>query len=250
MPHEFTWKADPGSWRWRLDVLEQLLGCYQQALSHKLRNQLITIGGLTNLLQLKLDDQLNDETRGYLTRLTNAVGKTGELLGTFADLGRMCRDLEPSCSVALTEAVREAAAEVKMLYPQRPIEYDLQMMMPAVHVPRRPLHLALVHLLRLAGETAGKECTAPLKVTAETTRDDDGRDGVALHIAETGRSLSEEELALLFKRLCSGAVAADKGLDLFLVRQAAALWGGGVRVQSESGLGTTFTLLFGQTITG
>jgi signal transduction histidine kinase len=239
MPHEFTWKADPGSWRRRLDLLEQLLACYQQAFDHKLRNQLITIGGRANELELKVGGQLDGEARGHLSRLTHVIKETGELLGAFADLGHMCRDLEPSVAVELTPAVREAAAHAKMLYSQRRIEYDLQEKMPTVCVPRRPLHLALVQLLRLASETTGEQRTAPLRVSAETTSQE-----IALHVAVPGRSLSEEELALLFKRLGSGAVAADQGLEGFLIRQAAALWGGGVRLQSQPERGTTFTLLF------
>jgi signal transduction histidine kinase len=147
--------------------------------------------------------------------------------------------------VDLTDAVREAATEVKVLVPHRPIEYDLQEKMPVVHVPRQPLHLALVHLLRLAGEPAGDGRVAAIGVTAETTVQ-----GIALHVLGAGRGYSEDELALLFQRLSSGAVAADQGLDLFLVRQAAALWGGGVGVQSQPGRGTTFTLLFSNTIMG
>ena len=65
-----------------------------------------------------------------------------------------------------------------------------------------------------------------------------------MRIAAPGRGLSEEELALLFQRFTSGAIAAEQGLDLFLVRQAAVLWGGGVSVRSEPGRGTTFTLWF------
>jgi signal transduction histidine kinase len=245
VPHAFTWRADPDSWRWRLELLEQLLACYQQALGHKLRNQLISLGGMANLLELQLADRLDAETRGYLGRLAAVARETGEVMRTLADIGRLCRDLEPSVAVDLTDAVREAATEVKVLVPHRPIEYDLQEKMPVVNVPRQPLHQALVYLLRLAGEPGGDGRPSAIGVTAETTVQ-----GIALHVEAAGRSYSEEELALLFQRLSSGAVAADQGLDLFLVRQAAALWGGGVSVQSQPGRGTTFTLLFSNIIMG
>jgi light-regulated signal transduction histidine kinase (bacteriophytochrome) len=235
MTHELTWTADPDRERRRRDLLDQLLACYQQALGHKLPNQLITIGGLTNLLEHELKDKLDAETRGFLERLVAAARETGDLMRTFADLGRLCRADEPSVSVELAEAVREATAVVKVLYPQRQIEYHLQREMPTVIVPRRPLHLAVLHLLRLIGA----EGATAVRITAETTPQ-----GVALHVAGAGRVLSEHELTILFQRMSSGSVAADQGVDMFLVRQAVALWGGGVRLQVEPGQGNTFTLLF------
>jgi len=138
--------------------------------------------------------------------------------------------------------------------------------MPTVYAPRGPLHQALFHLLRLAAEQVSLGTLDPaITVTAETKPlESAALDGpyqlpppptswvaairpleaVALHIAGTGRGLSAEELAKLFQRLSSGAAAADQGLDLFLVRQAAALWGGGVQLHSEPGCGASFTLLF------
>jgi signal transduction histidine kinase len=242
--HELTWTADPKSWGWRLDILEQLLACYQDAFSHKLRNQVISIGGLAREIDGELGQRLDGEARAALERLLTVARETGELIQQFAELGRMCRDLEPSTLVDLAAASVEATTLAKVLYPQHRIEYHLQKQMPAVYAPRRPLHQALMQLLRLAAELVGRGTLDPaVDVTVET------KPGVAvaLHIAGTGRGLSEDELAILFHRLSSGAAAADQGLDLFLVRQAAALWGGGVRLHSEPGRGTTFTLLFAPT---
>jgi signal transduction histidine kinase len=235
VPHAFTWRADPESWRRRLDLLEQLLACYQQALGHKVRNQLISIGCYTKLLEQDLGDQVPSQVREHLCHVSTLTRETGELVGTLSDLGRLCRDLEPTTLIDLAAAVREAGAAVKVLNPQRSIVYDLQEKMLMVNVPRRPLNLALVTLLRCAGDG---DFTA-LRVTAEATAQE-----IALHIERAGRGLSADELALLFERLTSGAVAIDRGLDWFLIRQAAALWGGGVSLQSEPGHATIFTLWF------
>jgi two-component system, OmpR family, sensor histidine kinase SenX3 len=239
--HELSWTVDPESWHWRLDLLEQLLACYQQALGHKLKNQLISIGALTRGLEVDLGSRLDGNARAALEHISTLARETGELSLQFAALGRMCRDLEPSVLVDLAEAVAEEATRVKVLYPQPRIEYHLQKQMPTVYAPRRPLHDALFQLLRLAADLVSRGTLDPaVNLTTETMP----KGAVALHIAGTGRGLSEDELAILFQRLTSGAKAADQGLDLFLVRQAAALWGGGVRLYSEPGHGTTFTLLF------
>ena len=71
-----------------------------------------------------------------------------------------------------------------------------------------------------------------------------------MHIADFGRGLSGSEFANLFQPFSAGVSSAGQGLGLFVVRQAVALWGGGVRVRSEPGRGSTFSLLFPAAVTG
>jgi len=66
-------------------------------------------------------------------------------------------------------------------------------------------------------------------------------------VRDNGRGLSPERLPRLFEPFASvfseDSEDAGPGLGLFLVRQLVAGWGGAIRVRSESGRGTTFTLL-------
>jgi signal transduction histidine kinase len=67
--------------------------------------------------------------------------------------------------------------------------------------------------------------------------------GVSLWVRDRGRGMHERQAAL-FEPFAAGRYpgAAGPGLGLFFVRQAVARWGGILRVLSEVGYGSTFTL--------
>jgi signal transduction histidine kinase len=244
--HEITWTSDPDPGRRLLDLREQLLACFQEGLGHELRNQFLVIQHyLAVAVEAERGDRRGGETRDELDRLTQLVTKADELTRALAELGRLCREPGPAVAVDLGEAVREAAAHVKVLSPQRVIEYDVQVPMPAVQAPWRPLHKALFHLLRNAVEAVGEGQPAQVRAAAEATPG-----GVALHVSDRGRGLTADQLKRLLSPFPTGAATAGQGLGLFLVRQAAALWGGGVRVRSEPGAGTTVSLLFTNSVAG
>jgi signal transduction histidine kinase len=243
--HEITWTAESDPDRRRADLRDQLLACFQQGVGHELHNQLISIRGMAQVLELELGGRLDEQTREYLDRFAKVVKKADDLASALAALGRLCRDPGPAVAVDLAEAVREVAARVKVLCPRHVIEYDLQETMPTVRVPWRPLQEALYHVVRNAVEAAGAGQASRVRAAAEPTAG-----GVTLHVSDGGRGLTADQLKRLFSPFPTGAATEGQGLGLFLVRQAAALWGGGVRVRSEPGAGTTVTLLFSDPVTG
>jgi signal transduction histidine kinase len=237
--NEVTWNSDPDAERRRFGLRDDLLACFQESLGHELSNRFLAIQYNAGEVDRKARDRLDDKGRGELDRLVALVRRGGELVRALADLGRLCRDPGPVVAVALAETVLETATRVKVLYPQRIIRYDLQDTMPTVRAPWRPLDLALFHLLRNAAEAVQPGAAAEIAVRAEATPQ-----AVALHVADNGRGMAEGDLKRLLKPYPRGADTEGLGLGLFVVRQAVALWGGGVRVRSEPGRGSTFTLLF------
>src|SRR5262249_18386550 len=140
--------------------------------------------------------------------------------------------------------VREAAAEANARHPARPLELTVSEDLPALPLSRTLLHAVLVQLFTNAARAhtgsdvePGRAC--PVAVTATN---DDG--GIWLHVRDHGRGMGEGQVAWLTEPFAAGRQpgAAGIGLGFFLVRQAAAKWGGAVRVQSEPGRGTTVSL--------
>ena len=66
---------------------------------------------------------------------------------------------------------------------------------------------------------------------------------VACLVSDDGPGLAPERLRKLAE-LLAGRPDAVEGRGLFLVRQLAAAWGGGVQLRSEPGQGFTATLFF------
>ena len=67
----------------------------------------------------------------------------------------------------------------------------------------------------------------------------------AIHVSDTGPGIAEEEQPRVFQRFYRGAEHAEEegvGIGLYLVRQIAEGQGGYVKVSSQSGAGSTFSL--------
>jgi signal transduction histidine kinase len=222
-----------------LQQAERLLDCWRQALGHELPNHFVAIVGLSHLLEGSQTDRLEEEGRVCLERLTAAARRGGRLVTALADLDRLCREARSEQGVSLVEVAHEAAAEVRLLCAEAVIEYDFQTDLPSLAVSRRALHQVLVHLLRNAVQAAVP--SRPLRVEVG------GRphpDGVEWWVRDNGRGLSLIRPETLFDAFANpGRGSAGQGLGLFLVRQLIAAWHGALRVHSEPGEGTTFTLL-------
>lgn len=67
----------------------------------------------------------------------------------------------------------------------------------------------------------------------------------AIHVSDTGPGIAEEEQPRVFQRFYRGAEHAEEegvGIGLYLVRQIAEGQGGYVKVVSQAGMGSTFSL--------
>lgn len=218
-----------------LAVVEPLLACFQRALGHELPNQLVSIQGLARLLLLDQADRLDDEGRDYLRRLADGVRLADELVRSLADLGRLLREPGPPVPLDLAELVVEVAAGMKVLFPDRQIEYHLGKNWPVLTMPPKPwLHVftLLFRQALAATPTARPVC---LDVNACHTAD-----GVEVVVTDNGPSLNETELRQRFDPFGRGSEGLGQGLGLFPVRQIVASWAGVLRVQSGPTQGTTY----------
>ncbi|HXG10237.1 MAG TPA: HAMP domain-containing sensor histidine kinase [Gemmataceae bacterium] len=224
--------------RRRLEQAERLLNCFQQALGHELPNQLVAIQGLLRVLALEERDRLGPESREYLERVTAAARRVHELVRALAELGRTARDDQPAETISLAEAISEAAAEVKLLYPDYRIEYDFSHPAPALTVPRPALHRVLVQLLGHASRAGTPDRPIRVRVGARSTDA-----GVEFWVADDGVGLSPAQQRQLFEPFAGPDRPEGAGeLGLFLVRHIIEGWGGTINVRSEPGQGTTFTI--------
>ncbi len=218
-----------------LRVLQQLQSCFQQALGHELPNRLVAVQGLARLLLLEQAERLDEEGRGYLERLAGAARQADEMVRALAELGRLLRDPGPLEDLDLGEMVREALAEVTVLYPGRLIEYHLADSFPALKMPRRPWQQVLSQLCRYLVESTPAASPCRLAIAGQARGDT-----VEVSVADQ-TSRTEAELKQPMEPF-TGGIGLGKGLNLFPARMIVAGWGGRFAVQSLPGQGTRFVL--------
>jgi signal transduction histidine kinase len=228
----------------RLERLERLLACFQQALGHEMPNQLVAVGGLLRLLDLEEGERLGPDGRDYLGRLHAAVQKLHLLGAALADLARSarppdrCRGEPRRAAGSVGQLAAEVVAEVKQLFPDHVIEYHISPTAHTLTVPRPELRTVLLQLLLHAGQ---RSACGPLRLRIDACRRETATE---VCVADDGPDVPAGRQPHLFEPFPPGgqARAAAHNLGLFLVQQLVDGWGGSISVASAPGQGCVFTI--------
>jgi signal transduction histidine kinase len=226
--------------------LEQLAACFQLFVGHELPNMLVSIQGFARLLAGSTA-RLDDESRLLLDRIAALTRKADLASRRLAEIGRILREPAGGEPIDLAELVREVLAEVNARLDGRPLGLRLDGPSARVALARPLLAAVVAQVLTNAAQAAPAEGlrSAAIHITPEPA-------GVWLSVRDEGRGLSDAQRPLLEEPFASGRQtgATGTGLGFFLVRQAAARWGGVVRVASAPGRGTTVELFLPATAEG
>lgn len=174
-------------------------------------------------------DALDGQTK-KLQNLMDALVKTSRLESGVIVLNPVCGKLQSVMDAALSQIAPKAAAkeiQITMEPTDADAVFDLKW-----------TEEALYNLL----DNAVKYTSAggAVRVTATAYQMFS-----AIHVSDTGPGIPEEEQPRVFQRFYRGAAHAEEegvGIGLYLVRQIAEEQGGYVKVQSQVGTGSTFSL--------
>ncbi|HEX2158798.1 MAG TPA: ATP-binding protein [Actinomycetes bacterium] len=223
--------------RRRLEVLRR---DFVANASHELKTPVAAVRALAETLLTALPD---DPEAGR--RFAERIGREAERLDILArallDLSRVERgtlDVEP---VDLVGLVKEVADGYRDLAEERRVRLDTELQ-PQVSLrgDRAQLGLLLSNLLDNALRHTPAKGTVGVRLEAAEGR-------AVLQVADTGEGIPAGELSRIFERFYRVDKARARrtggtGLGLAIVRHVAEAHGGTVRVDSELGRGSTFTV--------
>ncbi len=230
----------------RLDVAFESQRQFIHEASHELRNPLAIIR--TNL-DVTLSDP--DISTGELRETADVVGRAAERMSTLVDdLLLYARHERPEMGsvpvdvsnlVALSAADFTAVAESRSLDLVSEIEPDRWICGDQVALQRAVENL-VTNAVRLAPENS--------TVTVSVRTDGDGDDErVLVSVADEGPGIAPDQQDRVFQRFwrspTDGQDAGGRsGLGLTIVRQIVEAHGGRIELDSEVGVGSTFTMVF------
>ena len=174
-------------------------------------------------------DALEGQTR-KLQSLIEALVKTSRLESGVIALHPACGKLQAVMDAALSQIAPKAAAKGIQITLE-PTDAD------AVFDPKWTEE-ALYNLLDNAVKYTSAGGAVRVTVVAYLMFS-------AIHVSDTGPGIPEEEQPRVFQRFYRGAEHAEEegvGIGLYLVRQIAEGQGGYVKVSSQAGTGSTFSL--------
>jgi len=228
------------------DVSEKRrLDAVRRDLVANIGHELKTPVGALSLLSEALEDETDiEEFRRLTASMQRETLRLGRIIDDLLDLSRIEAEESPVREPVPAHLVVEDAVErVRTLADHQRIGLDVVAVDPSLTVlgDRRQLVNALDNLLENAVKYSDEGSTVRVSATA-----DDGL--LAIAVEDHGIGIPTRDLERVFERLyrVDRARARDTGgtgLGLSIVRHVAHNHGGDVRVTSQEGRGSTFTLV-------
>jgi len=214
------------------------VGRLAAGVAHEINNPLTGVLTFTHLL-LKRGD-LDAEMREDLTTIAGATERVRKIVKGLLDFSRQSK-LEPQ-STDLNDLV---TATIPLVANQALVKgvlfcFDAGSGIPARTIDRNQFQSVLLNIILNAldaTQTGGHiDITTRLALT-------DGRQGIQIAIADTGHGIPAEHLERIFDPFfTTKEVGKGTGLGLSVSQGIVARHGGSIRVQSQVGKGSTFTI--------
>ena len=225
---------------------EQLKDAFVAHVSHELRTPLTAVKGYSDLLLAAPAETLNDQQRSFLQTIRH---HTDDLIGMINGLldfsemeakGRLGLQRRP---IVLSTLVEEIARTWQPEMEDKGLVFQVNISVDGcrVNADIKRLRWALINLVRNAWQYTPSGGQVTLQLSA--------RDGHAvLDIMDSGVGISSQDQKQLFSRFFRASDLGDDdvrglGLGLYVTKAIVEAHGGEIRVESEKGVGSTFSII-------
>jgi PAS domain S-box-containing protein len=214
------------------------LEAFSYSVSHDLRSPLRAIEGFSDIITTDYGDQLPQEVKGYLGQISQATGRMNRLVQDLLDYSRLTRaELKPT-AVDIARVAEDALQQIE--HKQRG---NVHLRVPAglrAYVHPATLAQALYNLISngLKFARPGTEPWVEVTASAEGER-------VRIAVRDEGigiPSQHHERIFQVFEKLHAPSKYPGTGIGLAIVKRGIARMGGTVKLSSEPGKGSTFTI--------
>ena len=223
------------------------------SISQDLRQPLSSVIGYTDLLLGESVGILGSLQRKFVERIKSS----SERIGTLVDDMIQVTNLETGLTVLKPEPVDlNVIIDNAMSYTSSQIReknislhLDLPTEIQSIYADREALQQILIHLLQNAGAVSPNEGTITLRVQ---THSEDSQEFVLLQVSDTGGGIATEDIPRVFTRLYRAdnvliQGVGDTGVGLSIAKTLTEAQNGRIWVESDSGEGSTFSVLLPMT---
>jgi two-component system sensor histidine kinase HydH len=213
------------------------IGEMAAGLAHEIRNPLGAIKGAAEYLEPSRGGARDDAE--LLQVIVEEANRLNSVVSQFLDYARPFR--AQLAAADLNEVVRKTAklceARAKDGGPSAPIVLDLDAELPHTEVDAEQLKQVILNLVLNGMEATGERAT-PVEVSTRWIRD---RDRVEITVRDRGPGIPKETLDHLFIPFFT-TKPKGTGLGLAVCQRIVTNHGGDIRVESQLGAGTQFTV--------
>lgn len=247
----------------KLLELDAMKSAFLSSVSHELRTPLTSLLGFSHMTGKHFarhfaplaehDDQLGQKAEiiaGNLKIMEHEGRRLSRLVNTALDItriesGRMPWNNTPTCLDALVEEAVLASSGEILAAVDVALKLEIVHHPPLMNLDQDKIRQVIRNLLHNAIKfTLRGEITARVRMAAQ-----EGAELVEVQIQDTGEGINANDLEAIFDRFYqAGETTPDdakptgSGLGLYLSRQVVEHYGGRILVESQVGVGSTFTV--------
>jgi signal transduction histidine kinase len=219
------------------------------SISQELRQPLSSIVGYTDLLLGESVGMLGALQRKFVERIKASTERINSLTDDMIQITTLeaeLNDLKPEpvdLNVLIDNAMSYTSAQVREK--NISMHLDLPKKLAPIQADREALQQILIHLLQNAGAATPFEGTTKLKVQART---EEGTEFILIQVTDSGGGIPTEDLPRVFTRLYRAdnvliQGVGDTGVGLSIAKALTEAHHGRIWVESEQGIGSTFSVL-------
>jgi len=224
---------------------ERLKDAFIAHVSHELRTPLTAIRGYSNLLLAGAGGQLSEQQQSFLQTIAHHTEALIAMIGTLLDFSEMeagSRLALRTRPISIASLAEEVAREWRPRMEGNGLTFRTEIpdQLPPIVADSERLRWAIINLLRNASQYTPEGGTVTLRISVQD-------DWLVLDVADTGMGIPPEVQKHLFTRFYRGIPTGDDtvrglGLGLYVTRAIVEAHGGQIRVVSEPGAGSTFSI--------
>jgi protein-histidine pros-kinase len=226
----------------RLRDLDQMKNDFVGMVAHDLRTPLTVISGYADLLGAQWDRFTDDERQLHLATVSRNARQLSDLVDDILHVVRLesgvvVQEVQPT---DLGPVLTRAVAEARVAHPDHTFTMSIPDGLPLALVDAERQGQVLGNLLTNAAKFAGPATPIELRVTVEDHL-------LRISVQDHGPGIRPDDVPKLFQRFSrvtpAGPPSSTKGtgLGLYICRLLIESLGGTIEVESEPGVGSTFS---------
>jgi len=219
------------------------------SIAQELRQPMSSVVGYTDLLLGESVGILGSLQRKFVERIKASTERIGTLIDDMIQVTNLetgLTELKPEpadLNVIIDNAMSYTSSQIREK--NISLHLDLPKEVQSIYADREALQQILIHLLQNAGAVSPNEGTITLKVQ---TRTEDEQEYVLLQVTDTGGGIPSEDIPRVFTRLYRAdnvliQGVGDTGVGLSIAKTLTEAQNGRIWVESEAGVGSTFSVL-------
>jgi signal transduction histidine kinase len=219
------------------------------SIAQELRQPMSSVVGYTDLLLGESVGILGSLQRKFVERIKASTERIGTLIDDMIQVTNLetgLTELKPEpadLNVIIDNAMSYTSSQIREK--NISLHLDLPKEVQSIYADREALQQILIHLLQNAGAVSPNEGTITLKVQTQT---EDEQEYVQLQVTDTGGGIPSEDIPRVFTRLYRAdnvliQGVGDTGVGLSIAKTLTEAQNGRIWVESEAGVGSTFSVL-------